>query len=455
MTQILAVEPSPIYQAELANIFKANGATYDFLLRADELSEQLASKQPDLVCLNIANSGDIDTLLSELGTLYPSMDVAIFSERPSFTEAARCMRLGASDYLALPVEADALNRCLKLFVDDDNNQRAPAAAPNAAGNHKANAEQLNLQQCGALFGNSAPMRKLYRMIRKASPADMSVLLIGASGVGKELAAETIHNLSQVAAGPFIPVNCGALSPELMESELFGHLRGSFTGADRDHQGYFERANNGTLFLDEITEMPAELQVKLLRVLETNTIQKVGAGQPQAVNVRIVSATNRDPAEAVRDSMLREDIYYRLAQFPIRLPTLKERGEDVVTLAKLFLEHSAQEHGENKQFSAEALDYIDSHPWPGNVRELKHAVERAFLLADTVIEPKDFPPSLDLGSSVLDGDDCVSIELGSSLATAEQKIIEATLEDVDHNKAEAAKLLEISPKTLYNKLSQYK
>ena len=205
-----------------------------------------------------------------------------------------------------------------------------------------------------MIGSSPVMQKLYDQLNRVSPTSATVLLVGESGTGKELAAQTIHDLSRRKKRPFLPLNCGAVSPNLIESELFGHEKGSFTGADRQHKGFFERAHGGTLFLDEITEMPAELQVKLLRVLETGTFMRVGTNTPIATDVRVIAATNRNPAKAVTDGKLREDLYHRLNVFPIELPPLRERGTDIEILARHFLDKFNQEEGTKKTFSPAAI-----------------------------------------------------------------------------------------------------
>jgi transcriptional regulator with PAS, ATPase and Fis domain len=280
-----------------------------------------------------------------------------------------------------------------------------------------------------------------------------VLVRGESGTGKELVAETIHRLSSRRDAPLLAVNCGAISPNLTESELFGHERGSFTGADRQRLGLFERAHTGTLFLDEITEMPPELQVKLLRVLETGSVVRVGGAAPIAVDVRIVAATNRDPVEAVRSGQLREDLFYRLNVFPVELPPLRERAGDVEVLAEHFLAALNQEAGTSKRFARAALERMRRHSWPGNVRELANAVQRAFILGDEEIGADGLPevqPSAPEPSDRL----VLHVRIGAPIVEVERRLILATLESVGGDKKQAAALLGISLKTLYNRLNVY-
>ncbi|WP_299595412.1 sigma-54-dependent Fis family transcriptional regulator [uncultured Microbulbifer sp.] len=310
-----------------------------------------------------------------------------------------------------------------------------------------------LDQYGLLVGSSRPMRKLYRTLRKVAASDANVLVVGESGVGKELVANTLHQASDRALAPFVAVNCGALSPELVESELFGHVKGAFTGAHKSHEGLFAQAEGGTLFLDEVTEMSLEHQVKLLRVLETGEYRPLGASQLRTTNVRIVSATNREPEVAVSDGIFREDLYFRLAQFPVRVPPLRDREGDIVGLAQHFLVYRNSEEGASKALSAAAVKQLQSHPWPGNVRELKYCVERAFILAESVIEPQHIILG-EVETGVSEGSAMSGVPAGIPLDVLEQAAIEGTLEQNDGNKTETAEQLGISVKTLYNKLDKY-
>ena len=302
---------------------------------------------------------------------------------------------------------------------------------------------------GRLYGNSEAMRKVYRMIRKVAPTEASVLLVGESGCGKELVATTIHELSERRNGPFLAVNCGAIPATLIEAELFGYEKGAFTGAAKLHKGFFERAAGGTLFLDEITEMAPEMQVRLLRVLETGRFMRVGGDGEIKTNVRVLTATNRDALDAVRDGRLREDLMYRLAVFPITLPPLRDREGDTELLAEHFLQNLNVEAGTSKRFSRAALTTIRAYHWPGNVRELKNAVHRAFIMAEDVVE-------LDLAGlacPAVEGE-CLRVPVGTSLAEMERQAIFATLDHCRGNKRRAAEMLGVSLKTLYNRLTAY-
>ncbi|MEO7727255.1 MAG: sigma-54 dependent transcriptional regulator, partial [Burkholderiales bacterium] len=296
----------------------------------------------------------------------------------------------------------------------------------------------------------------YQMIAKVAPSDASVLLIGESGTGKELAANSIHDESSCSNGPFVAINCGAFSANLIEAEMFGYERGAFTGAVRSHRGCFERASGGTLFLDEITEMPVELQIKLLRALETGRFYRVGGEQELSVNVRIIAATNRDPNHAVTQGLLREDLLYRLAVFPLPLPPLRAREADIELLAQHFLDELNAAAGTSKAFTAMAREFLAHHEWPGNVRELKNAVQRAFILADNEINfdltgngmpltPKSPPAAGAL----------LQFAVGTPLQAIEREVIVATLEHCRGRKRETAELLGVSLKTLYNRLNEYR
>jgi DNA-binding NtrC family response regulator len=306
-----------------------------------------------------------------------------------------------------------------------------------------------LDQFGELRGSSAKMRKLYRLLRKVAPTDTSVLLLGESGTGKELVARTLHQMSEVARGPFMAMNCAAIPEELFESELFGHEKGSFSGAERRHAGFFERAQGGTLFFDELAEMPVELQAKLLRVLEVGAYRRVGGEADLQSNVRIIGATNRDPERAIADNLLREDLYYRIARFPIQLPSLREREGDVAGLTQFFIDAHNEKNSQSITLSAAALEQLEQHSWPGNVRELRSAVEQAYILADGEILPEHLPKNDALAGS---GD--LTISVGESIDEAQRKLILATLEANGDDKQAAADMLGMSLRTLYNRLSEY-
>ena len=307
------------------------------------------------------------------------------------------------------------------------------------------ANEKTLKRFGLLNGASQAMEALYRQIARVALTDATVLLEGESGTGKELIAQTLHQASARAGKPFI-----AIPAHLIEAALFGHEKGSFTGALRQHIGYFEYASGGTLFLDEITEMPTDMQVKLLRVLESGSFLRVGGNGEVRADVRIIAATNRELREAVEEGGLREDLLYRLAVFPIRVPALRERGKDVELLAQHFLQCLNREGGTSKQFSRHALERIRAHSWPGNVRELKNMVHRAYILASETLEADETAFAAGGGAARLDNG-LLSFAIGTPLADAQRETILATLHHFNGNKRQTANALGISLKTLYNRL----
>jgi DNA-binding NtrC family response regulator len=306
---------------------------------------------------------------------------------------------------------------------------------------------------GRLYGNSEAMRKVYRLISKVAPTEATVLLVGESGCGKELVATTIHELSERRTGPFLAVNCGAIPATLIEAELFGYEKGAFTGAAKMHKGFFERAAGGTLFLDEITEMAPEMQVRLLRVLETGVFARVGGETEVRSDVRVITATNREPIAAVHEGRLREDLMYRLAVFPIELPPLRMRGDDIELLSRHFVAELCKDSGMQKQLSDVALETLRKHSWPGNVRELRNVLQRAFILADDLV---DIDPA-ELNASQRKAQPSsrrLQFDIGTPLAEIERQTIFATLEHFRGNKRRCAEVLGVSLKTLYNRLSEY-
>ena len=341
---------------------------------ARQASDALRESPPHLLIVDISlPDGDGLEILREARQASPDIDAIVVTGSSAIDHAIEALRAGAADYLLKPlrpVELEAVyqriaeRRRLELELDE------------------LRTELQETGRLGEMVGRSEAMQKVFEELRKVARTAAPVLISGASGSGKEVAARTIHRLSRRAGKPFVAFNCGAVSPTLIESELFGHERGSFTGADKRRVGYFEEANEGTLFLDEITEMSAELQVRLLRVLEEKSLRRVGGAQEIRVDVRLLSATNRDPEAAMREGKLREDLYYRLNVFPLRLPPLAERREDIPLLADHFLrEIDQQEKAGVRQFDPAAIALLQSHSWPGNVRELRNMVHRAYILTE--------------------------------------------------------------------------
>jgi DNA-binding NtrC family response regulator len=373
---------------------------------------------------------------------HPDTEVVVITGHGTIDSAIDAMRGGAIDYLTKPVD---LRRLQKIVT---KSCRALELRTEVA---SLRDKLRRLGRFGEMVGASEAMQRTYDLIVRVAPTSSTVLVVGETGTGKELVAETVHRLSRRAERPFVPMNCGAVSATLIESELFGHERGSFTGAERKHKGIFERAHGGTLFLDEITEMPTELQVRLLRILETGKLTRVGGDDVIDADVRVLAATNRDPRQAVSDGKLREDLLYRLNVFPIDVPPLRERNGDIALLARHFLERLNKDAGTSKSFTALALERLEQHAWPGNVRELKNAIERAHIIAGNRID-KDALPLPGLAPTPIDGSS--GLPVGATIADVEQQLILATMERCGGNKTAAAATLGISVKTLYNKLTAY-
>ncbi|HET7293281.1 MAG TPA: sigma-54 dependent transcriptional regulator [Vicinamibacteria bacterium] len=406
-----------------------------------EARAEMATAPPDVLITDLQlPDGSGFELLDELKER-PDTQAILVTAHASVETAVEALRRNVADYLTKPVDFARIKMVL-------GNLARTRELREEIGSLRS--ELRKLGRFGNLVGGSPGMQRVYDLIAKVAPTDASILITGETGTGKERAAEAIHGLSRRPKEPFVPVNCGAMSPTLIESELFGHEKGSFTGADRVHRGYFERANHGTLFLDEITEMSAELQVKLLRVLETGTFMRVGGTDAIRVDARLIAATNRDPAEAVTSGKLREDLLYRLNVFPIHLPPLRERGEDIALLAQHALDQLNKQDETAKRFSPAALDRLRRHAWPGNVRELRNVVQRAFILAENEIGVDELP----LGERRQPAGAEVALAVGTSLADAERRLILATLENLDGDKRRAAEILGISLKTLYNRVNQY-
>jgi len=310
---------------------------------------------------------------------------------------------------------------------------------------------------GELVGKSESIRKIYFLIEQVAPSSASVLITGESGTGKELVARTIHKMSPRHDKPFVAINCSAIPESLMESELFGHEKGAFTGAASRRQGCFELADTGTLLLDEIGEMPALLQAKLLRVIEERAVRRLGSRKEIEVDVRLLAATNRQPQQAVSEGKLRDDLLYRLNVFGIHLPSLRERKEDLPVLAQHLVTQLAERHGRPARFmSSAALEALQFHSWPGNVRELRNVIERAVIICSgPQIERHHFAPYPIEQRERLRNEDTLSLPVGTPLEEVERQMIMRTLQKTKNNKTRAAELLGISLKTLHNKLNLYR
>ena len=381
--------------------------------------------------------------IGALGARARQIAIIFMTGQATIDTAVQAIKMGAYDYLPKPLEPQRFREVLEKGLKH-------VAVAREAGALRQRLESP-LGSYGALIGKSAPMRRLYQQIGQIAETTAAVLVSGDSGTGKELVARTLHDLSPRREGEFLALNCAAISPTLMESELFGHEKGAFTSAIDRHLGCFEQADGGTLFLDEITEMALEVQPKLLRVLEEGQIRRLGGNKQITVSVRVVAATNRQPAAAVKEGKLRQDLFYRLNVFHLELPSLRERGDDITLLAGFFLESFAVKyHRGVLPWSADFAPALLAHNWPGNVRELRNAMERLTVLtAGATLSAADFQQYC-LATVVEEPNERAPI----SLAEAERQAIERALEATAGNKTQAAQILGITPKTLNAKLALY-
>ncbi len=396
----------------------------------------------DLVMPGLDGLGLLRALQDEL----PFASVIILTGHGTVETAVAALKEGAYDYLTKPLDVPRLRILIQKALDKAQTTREVTLLRRTL---------KEVWGYGQLVGASPAMREVFGLLELAAPTSAPVLLSGESGTGKELAARTLHELSPRHRDPFVPVNCAAIPETLLESEIFGHERGAFTGALERRVGCFELAHGGTIFLDEVAEMTPSTQAKFLRILQDGMLRRLGGKTEVAVDVRVVAATNKDPEKAIRDGALREDLYYRLNVFSISLPPLRERREDIPLLIRAFLdEFDAKYDKRVKAVDEIVLEILRRHPWPGNVRELRNVIERAVIAcAADVIAPAHLPAGLsnfaDQGPA-----DLIRLPVGTSLADVEREVILKTLAAVDRNKTRAAEMLGISVKTLYNKLNQY-
>ena len=440
----LLVDDDQGFSTILAKLVEQEGFTASMAGTLAEARACAAERLPNVVFVDLMlPDGSGFDLLKDLDH-GPHPEVVAITGFASVDTAVEALRRGVSDYLTKPVDVGRVKAVLA------NVARALALREEI---DALRAELRELGHFGRLVGASEAMGKVYDLICRVAPTDATVLVTGESGTGKDLVAQTIHELSRRRRKSFVPVNCGAISPNLIESELFGHERGSFTGAERLHKGCFERADGGTLFLDEVVEMPIELQTTLLRVLETGSVIRIGGERSVQVNVRVIAATNRDLDEAVRTGKLREDLLYRLNVFPIRLPPLRERGDDVELLAVRLIDDLNKSEGTDKRLSRAAVQQLRKSDWLGNVRELKNVIHRAFIMTDGEIGTEFIPQKVrDTPTAIAPAPEGTA---GNRLEEAERGVILATLDQCAGDKKAAAKVLGISLKTLYKRLRSYK
>jgi two-component system response regulator AtoC len=389
-------------------------------------------------------------LLEAVKRLQPELTFIVMSAYGTQDDAIQAMKAGAYDYVSKPFKPDEVVLVLRKAEERERLQRE---------NRRLRTELAEGYRFENIVGTSEGMAEVLRQVRKVAPIKTTVLLAGESGTGKELVARALHELSPRASLPFVAVNCGAIPAELIESELFGHVRGAFTDAVRNKKGLFAEADGGTLFLDEVGELPPGLQVKLLRALQEEEIRRVGDTRPEKVDVRVVAATARDLGRAVKEGLFREDLYYRLNVVGIRLPPLRERPGDVAALSRHFLAKYARlrPEGPAAGFTPEALEAMQGYRWPGNVRELEHAVERALVLSEgPVIREEDLPDEVRAPARapapVAPPEGTLSIK--QATRAVEEQLIRRALDRTGGNRTRAAEILEISYRALLYKIKEY-
>ncbi|HVT45122.1 MAG TPA: sigma-54 dependent transcriptional regulator [Thermoanaerobaculia bacterium] len=448
MKRILIVDDDHATAAGMADVIEEWGYEVESADSVKSGWAVVSKLVPDcaIVDLKLPDGSGLD-LLRRLKETYPAVSVIILTGHGTVDSAVKALKVGAEDYVTKPVDLPRLEVILKTIEDKQM--------------MKAEILELRrqLQKMGALghlVGKSPAMQKLFEEIEMVANTDANVFIVGESGSGKEIVANTIHHLSRRRGKPFVAFNCGAISPTLIESEIFGHEKGAFTNAIKRREGYFELAKGGTVFLDEITEMPLELQVKLLRVLEESRFRRVGGNEEIQIDARIIAASNRDPARAIAETRLREDLYYRLNVFPIDVPPLRERKEDIPLFAYFFLEKlNESEEKRVEKIDQELIDVLMNYEWPGNVRELRNVVNRAFIMAKSDTLTVDCLPDKYLGSRRKRSTNNVLIPLGTPMDEVERILIEETLSMTEGDRKKTAEILGISYKTLYNKTRKYR
>ncbi|MFN2599182.1 MAG: sigma-54-dependent transcriptional regulator [Pyrinomonadaceae bacterium] len=445
--RVLVVEDDPLVRENVREALAGCGFEADAAPDGDAALARVEEFRPSVVVADVLMPGlDGIGLLRALRSRHPEVGVILMSGMGTIESALRAVREeGALDFFEKPFDNAKLCAAVARAVGEHDARRGDPSADGAR------------ESFGKLIGRSPAMQRVYTLVEQVAPSSASVLITGESGTGKEMVARTIHDLSPRRAAEFVAINCSAIPETLMESELFGHERGAFTGAAGRRHGCFEQANGGTLLLDEIAEMPPLLQAKLLRVLEERTVRRLGGSQEIPVDVRVLAATNRDPHEAVRDGALREDLLYRLNVITIELPPLRRRKEDLQLLAEHLTRALAERHDRPaRHLSRDALDVLRAHHFPGNVRELRNVIERAVIICsgDQIERHHIAPYPLDQRARAR-SEDTLTLPVGTPLEEVERRMILRTLEKTDNNKTRAAELLQISLKTLHNKLRQYR
>ena len=442
--RVLVVDDEAKMRRVLEIMLQRMGHEVACAANGDEALQVMKTAPANLVISDLRMPGMSGTeLLKALRGQGDEVPVIIMTAYGTIESAVEAMKLGACDYIIRPFDVEALDLAINRIL--------------AAGQMRQQNDFLRHEVdkgWGEFIGNSLPMQAVYDLIRQVAPGKTTVLITGETGTGKELVARAIHRASPRQSALFVPINCAAIPADILESELFGYVKGAFTGAIKDRVGKFEMADGGTLFLDELTEMPLALQAKLLRVLQENVIERLGSNRTVPIDVRIVAATNRDPRQAIADGRLREDLYYRVNVFNIDLPALRERKADIPVLAASFLASQTNP----KSLSSAAIACLQNYDWPGNVRELQNVIERAAVLSRGAhIEIGDLPREMvavKVESVTVLPTAFASLELNPAVENLEAAMIREALVRSGDNKSKAARLLEISERALWYKLKKY-
>lgn len=442
---ILVLDRERASREQLAQILGANGYTVAIASTETEACQAAEKRRFNLVIKGFdAAKVDAVAFMKRIRALTPDTQFILVGRGGSIQLAVQALHQGASDYLEKPCDSSLLLEAVRKALD---HQALVSQDP------ELKARLRRRDDPDIFVGSSRAAQRIRELIADVAPADITVLLTGESGTGKEIVARAIHARSRRRTGPFIAVNSAALADSLIESELFGHVRGAFTGAVSDRLGRFQMADGGTLFLDEIGDLSAKGQADLLRVLEDGMFRPIGSPKPVRADVRIIAATNRELEQATAEGRFRDDLFYRLNVIEIRLPPLRERAEDIPELAEAFLEHFCAKHQRHrKRFARETLDYLLSLRWQGNIRQLRNICERLVVIVpSTVIRLEDLPPSLTRGNG---REAEFTVRAGLKLAQVEAELIRQTFLKVTRNRAEAARVLGISKRALQYKLKRY-
>ncbi len=442
---LLAVEDDPGLQSQLRWCFEG----YEVVIAGDRAAALAAVNKyhPAVITLDLGlppdptNASEGLATLREILSIHPHAKVIVVTGNDDRENAVKAVSLGAYDFYQKPVDPEILgmiiDRAHALYdLEEEYRQLL----------------QARTTQLEGIIGASPQMQKACRMVEKVAPSDVTTLLLGESGTGKELFARALHNLSSRKSGPFIAINCAAIPEALLESELFGHEKGAFTGASKQTRGKIEYADGGTFFLDEVGDLPQPLQAKMLRFLQERVIERVGGRSEISVDVRVICATHQDLQDLIKAGKFREDLYYRISEVTLKIPPLREREGDNLMLARVFIDRFSREHGQSlKGFSPEAMQAIECHHWPGNVRELENKIKRAVIMADG-----DYVTPEDLELNIVDRkeNEPLCLDLRHVREEAERKALQRALTVANNNVTQAAELLCVSRPTLYDLLNKY-